>query len=240
MAKKKMFFTGNLQDLNTGLVATYQFENNIVDAVNGNNGSVTGSPIYNTGVNGNGIDFLNNTDVNYATLPDSNNLSFTDDLGNDTPFTISFWVYFHAFSSSENSLLSKRPSSGTVNNEWVITHTQSTNTILVSLMSNTTANQIRVRSGVGLFATGNWDMITITYDGSKLKELSSQGLDNFLLDNSKNFLFSTLISKNTRPRPSTNNATASRILVDPRIMILIPREMKSIYGILRLTFSIIT
>lgn len=168
MAKKKMFFTGNLQDLNTGLVAAYQFENNIVDAVNGNNGSVTGSPVYNTGVNGNGIDFINDSSVNYATLPDSNNLSFTDGSGNDIPFTISFWVYFHAFSSSENSLLSKRPSSGTVNNEWSITHTQSTNTILVSLMSNTTANLIRVRSGVGLFTVGNWSMITISYDGSKL------------------------------------------------------------------------
>ena len=89
------------------LVAYYAFENNANDIHSTKNGTITGSPTFTAGINGNGINFGNNANSNYVTIPDNNDFSFTDGV-NDLPFSISLWARFDAFSSNNHNFISKR------------------------------------------------------------------------------------------------------------------------------------
>ncbi|MBN2063379.1 MAG: hypothetical protein JW745_01155 [Sedimentisphaerales bacterium] len=98
----------------------YPFDTNVTDIINGNNGTVYGSPVYNSGKIGNAID-LDGTD-DYVTLP----AIFND----TTDFTFAAWLYWEAssswqrvfdFGSGTNAYMFLSPRSGSGTLRFAIT-----------------------------------------------------------------------------------------------------------------------
>ncbi|WP_035647312.1 LamG-like jellyroll fold domain-containing protein [Flavobacterium sp. ASV13] len=164
MGNLKKYFFGRQknQDLNIGLVAYYQFDTDANASVGGVNGTLTNSPTFTTGKMGNAIDFLNDTTLRYCQLADNNIFSFTDGSGNDIPFSMSFWIYVHAFSSQFNTIIVKRLNTAT-DDEYQCDFV-STSISFYKFSSNVAYKRCQTNYA---FSTSTWYHIVITDDGTK-------------------------------------------------------------------------
>lgn len=109
-------------DFLTNLVAYYSFDaSNATDIHTGtHNGTIIGSPTFPSGKNGNCIDFGNDDALNYFTIADNNDFSFTNGGGVDVPFTMSMWINLSAFSMTGSWFINKRPEINTQNEYQLI------------------------------------------------------------------------------------------------------------------------
>ena len=85
------FIKGEDFDFKTGLVASWQFENNFNDYLGNHDASLIGSATFVNGVVNTGINLVGVSDI--ITVPNNDVFSFTDGLS-DTKMSISFWVNF--------------------------------------------------------------------------------------------------------------------------------------------------
>jgi len=109
-----IFFASTNNRLQSDLVAYYKLDNSSIDSKGLSNSiTLSGGLSYGTGKINSGLDF--NAVDKQGDIPDNglHNLSFSN-VSNDIPFSISFWVYYTGFSSSNNRLFSKRSSTGGV------------------------------------------------------------------------------------------------------------------------------
>jgi hypothetical protein len=145
------------------LVAYYAFESNANDSHGGKNGTLFGTPTFTTGINGNAINFGNNTNLNSLTVADNDDFSFTNGT-NDLPFSFSCWVNFTAFSTTANFIVNKRGgSSGS--DEWQFTYSPATERLSFVKFSliNTSNQQVRSDFKPNL---NQWYHIVITDSGT--------------------------------------------------------------------------
>jgi len=167
MGRKFIFKQTNLPSTSflTGLVAYYSFDaSNATDIHTGtHNGTVFGSPTFPSGKNSNCIDFANNTSLNYFTIADSNDFSFTNGT-TDVPFSMSMWVNFSAFSATGNWFLNKR-SATTGGDEWQLMYLSGA-IYFSKLQYNNNAISQNIITNTGLFSTGTWYHVVYTDDGS--------------------------------------------------------------------------
>lgn len=155
----QIFFyeAGSKSGLSTNLVAYYAFENNLVDSVNGNNGTAVGTISYATGIVGSCVNKPFNGDI---TIPNSTNLDFSDGVS-DGKFSISFW-YFKTDASSR-TVFNKRGGTG-ANDQYSI-NMNGGNVVEVTLFSNSTTAFLR-RTYTATISNNTLYHFTVTYDGS--------------------------------------------------------------------------
>lgn len=159
-------------DFTRNLVASWQFEQNLLDYTGNNNGTAIGSIDVNDVDGGRvafGAQFLGSTD--YITVPDSTDFEMVT-VGSDTPFSISLWVKFNAFRTpSEGEFLINKI--GGTTNEWNIKHQDS---ILNATLTDG-ANNIRI-TYTPSWVIDTWYHVVITYDGSENKDGLIMYVDN--------------------------------------------------------------
>lgn len=144
-------------NLNTNLVAYYAFENNLVDAISGNNGTANGVISYNTGIIGSAVSKPFNGDIS---IPDSTDLNFSNGVS-DIAFSISFW--YHKSDASSRTIFNKR--GGTAATDQYMINMTGGSTVDVNLYSNTTTAFLR-KTYVAPIANGTFYHFCITYNGS--------------------------------------------------------------------------
>ena len=167
MGANKFFFSQFRGGLS--LLADYQFNNNLIDSVGGNNG--TGTNItFNSGSFGNEAVF--NGSSSFVTVADNDVFSFTDGV-NDLPFRIELTVKLN--SNTEQYLINKRISGSF---EWQIR--QKGNFFIVTI--GDAEATINISSQVPFnYIQGNYYNIVVTYDGSKTQnglKISVDGVSN--------------------------------------------------------------
>jgi len=159
-----IFFASNkiAIPLTNNLVAYYNLNSDATDLINANNGTLIGSPSFNSGVQGNSIDFMNDTTLRYFTNTDSDNFSFTNGI-TDIPFSISFWVYPYVIGGSQfHVITTKRGLSSGDNAEYQILIGTS-GEVQVQLFSTSSANYLISQKGTVL--ANQWSHVAVTYDG---------------------------------------------------------------------------
>lgn len=150
-------------DFTTNLVASWQFEQNLLDYTGNHNGTAVGSVDTND-INGGrvafGAQFLGSTD--YVTVADSTDFEMTD--GNDLPFSISFWTKFNVFRTPAEGefLINKK---GGTTDEWNIKHQDS----ILNLSLYDGANDIKI-TYTPSWIIDTWYHVVVTYTGSETKE----------------------------------------------------------------------
>ena len=151
-------------DFTTGLVASWQFENNFNDYTGSHNATATGSVTNNTaGLVGNQADFGGTTD--YLTVFDNNDFSFTDGV-TDLPFTICTWVKFDSLTADGEWFINKRDAD--TNNEYNIVYIGG-NFYFVLFGGGVSTQQIRIiYSFTPLINT--WYHVVFTGNGDGTKE----------------------------------------------------------------------
>jgi hypothetical protein len=146
----------------TDLVAYYAFQSNANDSVGGKNGTIVNSPTFTTGINGNAINFGNDSSTRWVNVPDDNDFSFTNGTA-DVPASISLWANFSSFSTGANFLINKRgATSGT--DEWQIARSFSTNVITFTIFSLINSANISINFPFSTLNT--WVHIVATYNGN--------------------------------------------------------------------------
>ncbi|MCH4824306.1 hypothetical protein ML462_14110 [Gramella lutea] len=130
----------------------------MIDAVNANNGDVKG------GVTQSGTEYtFNGGQYNVIYIPDNDEHSFGDGLGNDVPFEVEFDADFDGDANTNQYVVSRRDANGT---EWQVQFDQ--NKINLRLFENNgTAKSMSRGTGVGTL-TG-FNHYKIIYDGSKTR-----------------------------------------------------------------------
>jgi hypothetical protein len=163
MGNLKKYIFGRVKGdvLNTNLVASYSFNNNLNDNTGLTSGLSSPAVIFQNGKLNNAID---TTGSGYVNVPDSNNLSFTNGT-NDLPFTISLWVYFSSFSFTGNWLFNKRNAlSG--GDEWQLVYFQNKIQFFKFDKASNSIIQI-ITSSANIVSLNNWHNIVFTDNGSK-------------------------------------------------------------------------
>ncbi len=128
---------------------------------NGRNGTIYGSPTWTTGISSYGIDFDATDD--YVDIGDHSAFSATDGAGNDSPFSVSFWVNPNT-GSGDFMLISKRDEQETNGAEWWIGHGDTY--INYSIGASTNSGTRIGRLGPALDREV-WTHVLCTYDGSE-------------------------------------------------------------------------
>jgi len=163
-----MFSLGTFPIANflTDLIAYYSFDgSNATDIHTGtHNGTLVGSPTFPSGKNSNCIDFANNTSLNYFTIADSNDFSFTNGT-TDVPFSMSMWVNFSNFSTTGNWLINKR-SATTGNDEWSLAFISGGALTFAKFQYNNNGIVQLISTNTGIFSTSTWYHIVYTDNGS--------------------------------------------------------------------------
>jgi hypothetical protein len=161
---QKRVLAGKLSpDLLSDLVAYWDMDGNGVDSVSGI------SPILETDITYNNASILgtsaettaSNSILRYA---DDDRFSFTDAVS-DLPFSISFWVYFTAFSSTGNWLIMKRSFAG--GHEWQVRY--GTSSTSIGLFKNSLASGTvfqNCETNQNLFSLNTWYHIVFTDNGT--------------------------------------------------------------------------
>jgi hypothetical protein len=149
------------------LVAYWNFDGNGTDSVNG----IT--PILETGITYNNDSILG-TSASYPIntgriirYADSNNFSFVNDSNTgDVPFSISFWLFFTAFSNTGNWIINKRTATSG-GDEYQINYSLTTTRISLTKFqfNNNTISQ-SVRTSQNIFSLNAWYHIVVTDKGT--------------------------------------------------------------------------
>lgn len=142
----------------TGLVASYPFNSNANDSVNGMNGTEHNTD-YVSGKTGNAVRLNSTSD--YIDIADNDNFSFTAGGGVDIAFSQSFWTYPTGWSGVGNWIFSKRDTGS--NDEWQIVMISGT---IYFMIFTDTSNYIGVVSS-STVSLNAWSHIVVTYSGSK-------------------------------------------------------------------------
>lgn len=146
--------------LKDNIIAAYKLSNGI-DSKNGYNATVGSAVTFLPGVNGNEAVFTDNVN-SFISIPDNNVFSFTDGVGNDKPFSISFRVKLNDV-VTDHWLVNKRgATSGT--DEWQCVY--AANKIIFILFSSNNASYLRAAMTTALLPDARYH-VTFTYDGSK-------------------------------------------------------------------------
>ena len=109
-------------------------------------------------------------------IADSDDLSFTDGSGTDSPFSISAWVHVGDISSDSGVIISRRNRDGTAPQlgEWIVEHVNGK--LKAYLYADhdyngqagfVTSNRLIFESSVANLSSATWHFITVTYDGSE-------------------------------------------------------------------------
>ena len=156
-----------------GLINRYDFENDLVDSINGKN--LSGSPSYDTGKFGNAVKLsgeIYNTDSTY----------FRDNFLYDKSWTANFWVNFKYVTNwgSERALLSiDGPNSSPYTRVWMYYNFDSNNNSISLALERYSSSDCGNVGGIaiaGAWTTdinikdGNWHMFTFRYDNLNYKE----------------------------------------------------------------------
>jgi len=152
-------------DFLTDLIAYYSFDgSNATDIHTGtHNGTLVGSPTFPSGKNSNCIFFNDNGNLDYFTIADSNDFSFTNGT-TDVPFSMSMWVNFSSFSSTGNWFINKRGAS-TGTDEWQLAYIGGILYFAKFEYNNNGIIQFTQTSS-GIFSTGTWYHVVYTDNGS--------------------------------------------------------------------------
>lgn len=154
MSSKSHFFRQS--GLNLTLVAQYDFNNNLIDSIGGNNG--TGTDItFNSGSFGNEAVF--NGSNSFVEIADNDAFTFTDGV-DDLPFRIELTLRLE--SNVQQYIINKRGVPGTF--EWQLI--QNFNTFQVAL-GNGSASSILSSSVAFTYVQGNYYNVIIEYNASK-------------------------------------------------------------------------
>ena len=155
MSKRKAQFINNRTGVD-GLIAYYNFNSNTNDSAGSYNGTPT-NITYDTGKSGDAAEF--NGSSSLISIADDDIFSFTD--GNDLPFSISMYAYFH--NTNEMMLINKIGASA--EREWFINCFSTKIDFKIYNQDGGTSNFIQiVRSFTRVINT--WYHIVVTYDGS--------------------------------------------------------------------------
>lgn len=101
----------------------------------------------------------------YIDLGDSDDFSFGDGAGNDSPFSIAAWVKLDVTTGSNRAIVSKY--GGISNAEWMLFYHASSNEFRWAVYNeNSGTGWIRARSSLTINAS-QWYHVVGTYDGSK-------------------------------------------------------------------------
>ena len=169
-----LVFDNTGYDFTTGLVASWQFENNFNDYTGNHNAIKTGLVTNNTtGLVGNQADFSGSTD--YLTVVDHADFSFGDGV-TDVPFTMSMWVKFDSFSGAEGEWLINKRNASSTGDEWQLYYFGGV-LYCTLFSSDSNANYIEITHTVSLISN-TWYHISATYDGSGLHTGLKLYLDN--------------------------------------------------------------
>jgi len=167
------------------LLAYYTGDGTPDDALGNYNGTLVNGATYGTGKINQGFSFDGVND--YVNL--GNNLDFDG----STPFSISTWVYVNT--SKQQAIISKESAGN--NFTGYIAQIQSSNQVLFYFGSNYGGGDYLSCQTTNTLTTNTWQMVTITYDGSK----SVAGINIFL-----NGVSSTLsIFRNTLVGSTSNS-----------------------------------
>ena len=166
MSNKSHFFR---QYGGLNLVAYYQFNNNLIDSVGGNNG--TGTDItFNSGSFGNEAVF--NGSSSLVEIADNEAFTFTDGV-NDLPFRIELVVKLN--SNTQQYLINKR---SPLNFEWQLIQSQDSFQIFIG-KQNTSSILVSVVNFN--YTQGEYYNIVVEYDGNKTQNglmISVNGVSN--------------------------------------------------------------
>jgi len=169
MSKRFTYYGGIQGGLLPYLTAYWTADNIATDVyVNNLGGAWNATSHYATGINGQAFDFQNNNTIRYVDVPDNDLLSFTDGT-NDVPFTLNFWVNPHSLSSTGDGYVMQKGTFDIGEREYFII-LRTTGIFFNKLSLNTNTNTVLTRSLSGILNTTQWQMVTITSDGSKFGE----------------------------------------------------------------------
>lgn len=163
---QKVMLGNNLiwQSLTNGLVGYYPLNSNTNDfSGKGYNGTIVGAPTYETGKVGTAINFGNNININYISIADNNDFSFTNGT-TDVPFTISLWVKFSGFSLIGNWLVNKRNTTSG-GDEWQIIYYQNRVQFYKIQFNNRNIYQ-QIGSSLNPISLNTWYHLCYTDNGS--------------------------------------------------------------------------
>ncbi|MBI4833330.1 MAG: DUF2341 domain-containing protein [Planctomycetes bacterium] len=151
------FDTGNFIN-NSGLVGSWHFSENSGTAAadmsgNGNNGTLTNSPIWVDGKFGNALSFDGAND--YVSVSDNNALTFGNGT-TDSPFSIELWVYPN---SASGAVIAKATASNA--GEYYIT--TAGGNLYFRLVDNSASGYIGIYA---VISQNRWTHITAAYDGN--------------------------------------------------------------------------
>ena len=139
------------------LVADYQFNNNLIDSVGGNNG--TGTNIsYNVGDNGNEAVF--NGSSSFVEIPDNDAFTFTDGV-NDLPFRMELVVKMNNSSNTQQIINKRNPSN---NSEYMLQF--GANQFYFILLTQNAQQVIQKRCDF-VQSSDDYYNIILKYDGTK-------------------------------------------------------------------------
>jgi len=176
MGANKFFFSQVRRGF--GLIADYQFNNNLIDDVTGDSLIGSGTIAYdNNRLVLNGA----NTKINRFDSGQFNRYSFTDGV-NDLPFKIEMSVQFDEFNRIQ-FLVDKRDEA-TTNCEWQIAFDSSDNTIQIALFS-AGINTDRIKKACVITPNVNTIYnIVVTYDGNGIDGLNINvnGVDGAIIE----------------------------------------------------------
>lgn len=141
------------------LIAYYKFDSSANDfSIEGNNGTIVGTPTFVSGKVNNSINFGTTSLSNYVNIPDDIDFSFTDGI-NDLSFSISCWVNVTQFSTTLNQILRKRGTSQEEYQFYILPNGQ----VGFEKYSNLNSSIFqRILSNTSVIATGTWYNIVIT------------------------------------------------------------------------------
>ena len=159
---QKQIYGNKKNNLIGSVIAAYHLSDG-VDSKNGYNGTVGSSVAFASGVNGNAAVF-NATSNSYISIPDTNDLSFTDGT-NDLPFSIKF--NFKTASIGQTAFVfAKEKNSDTSNDEYCLVIYN--NAFYFRLLDKSVIfNGIGIITSLSGLSANTFYNIIYTYDGSK-------------------------------------------------------------------------
>lgn len=198
-SRNYVFGSNTMAAFYPNLVGYYKFDSDATDLSGAShNGTLIGSPSFNTGKIGNGVDLINSAALNYVDYPDNSDFSFGNGT-NDVASTVSFWIKFHALTGSFTFPLNKRGgTSGT--DEWAFFYNVSTAKFsFVKFQFNNNAILQSIETNANPFVINTWYHIVLTDKGTAVANDMNLYIDNVLV---------TVTKSTTGAYTKMNNSTA--------------------------------
>ena len=155
MSSKSHFFRGGIN-----LIADYQFNNNLIDSVNGYD-------LANFNVTFNNANAVFNGSTSNARRVDTNDIfSFTDG-SNDLPFRIETSIKFNSTTSSDFQVFANKRDGASTQCEWQLYFDRALNQISIAIFANGITNDFIIKSFDIVPLINTIYDIVVEYDASK-------------------------------------------------------------------------